>query len=535
MRGHVALLAALLKLLLLLAGPADAEKRRPSIIVYVVDDLDVHMGSLESMPHVRARLLEKGTRWNNAVVTTALCCPTRSTFLTGLLAHNTNYTSTMEPYGGYEPFLTKGLTKDYLPIWLRDAGYKTYFVGKLVNGVTTANYMRPLEGWDVFDVMLLPYLYDYLNPVFSRNGNPPKHYRGQYQTDVITKKTLDILASTPADRPFFLYVAPGAAHSTYKFPQVRSALANRDPALPYEALGLGWTYPIPAERHAHLFNDSKVPREPWFDPEVFEGKPSWHAHLKRKTPYELEEMDRWHRARLRTLQAVDEGIEHLFLALERMGRLDDTYFLFLSDNGYHLGQLRMNVGKSSPYETDVRIPFVVRGPGVGKGERKKDVVTAADVAPTVLRMAGLEGKPWFDGQPIDLSGTGEGTKREGFLVEYWDLAADEGFQNVYRNNMYKSIRIVSDEHNLYFAVWCTNETEFYDLRKDPWQLSNAIGTANPRLVSRLEALVKTMKECKGAGCREPWGVLHPDGSVKSLTDALDPVGCKATASKEVIG
>lgn len=105
----------------------------------------------------------------------------------------------------------------------------------------------------------------------------------------------------------------------------------------------------------------------------------------------------------------------------------------------------------------------------------------------------------------------------------WDFAADEGFQNVYYNNMYKSIRILSAKHNLYFAIWCTNETEFYDLRKEPWQLRNTESEMDPRLKTRMEALVKTMKECKGKGCRDPWSVIHPDGSVKDLDDAMDPV------------
>lgn len=332
---------------------------------------------------------------------------------------NSNFTSTMDPFGGYEPYWTRGFVDDYLPVWLQDAGYKTYFVGKLVNGVTTANYHRPLPGWDIFDVMLLPYLYDYLNPVFSRNGNPPKHYRGQYQTDVITKKVLDILTDTPQDKPFFMYIAPGATHSTFKFPEVRSELPTRDPFLPYEALGLGWTYPIPAKRHEHLFPDAKVPRTPWFDPDVFENKPSWHKKLKRKTPKQLEEMDKWHRARLRTVQAVDETIEHIWLELEKSGRAEETYFVFLSDNGYHLGHLRMNVGKSSPYETDIRIPFLIRGPGVPKGEVSDQMVTAADLAPTVMKMAGIEPKEWMDGRPIDLAGGNDGGKGvgEAFLVE----------------------------------------------------------------------------------------------------------------------
>lgn len=381
-------------------------------------------------------------------------------------------------------------------------------------------------------------MYDYWNPVFSRNGQAPKHYRNQYQTDVITKKVLDVLDSTPSSHPFFLYVAPAAAHSTFKFPRVQSELPSRDPFLPYEALGLGWTYPEPSPRHKNLFPDAKVPRTPHFDPEIFEGKPSWHAHLRRKTPQEIEEMDKWYRLRLQTLQAVDESVEHIFLALERQGRLDNTYFVFLSDNGYHLGHLRLNVGKSTPYETDIRIPFIVRGPGVAKGAKSSKVITAADLAPTILKMAGVEPFDWMDGRPIAFRNNEEEKKREAFLVECefarnekicstnvladWDLAADEGFNGIYRNNQYKSVRLISESHNLYYAVWCTNETEFYDLKQDPWQLRNTVKDIDRRLQLRMEALVRVMKDCKGRGCHDPWSIIHPDGSVHSLDDAMSP-------------
>jgi arylsulfatase A-like enzyme len=106
-------------------GAVSAEKK-PNIIVLIVDDLDNgHMASLDYMPFVQKRLVKGGTSFENAVVTTALCCPTRTTFLTGLLAHNSNSTSTMHPHGGYDPFFDRGLVKDYLPLWLRDAGYRS--------------------------------------------------------------------------------------------------------------------------------------------------------------------------------------------------------------------------------------------------------------------------------------------------------------------------------------------------------------------------------------------------------------------------
>ena len=122
MRLSAFVLAALLAFLV---GPAAGKGTRPNIVVLVVDDLDNHMGSLDHMPFVQKRLVQGGSFFENTCVSTALCCPTRTTFLTGLLAHSTNYTSTMFPFGGYEPFWTRGFVNAYLPKWLKDSGYKT--------------------------------------------------------------------------------------------------------------------------------------------------------------------------------------------------------------------------------------------------------------------------------------------------------------------------------------------------------------------------------------------------------------------------
>lgn len=75
-----------------------------------------------------------------------------------------------------------------------------------------------------------------------------------------------------------------------------------------------------------------------------------------------------------------------------------------------------------------------------------------------------------------------------------------------------------------YAVWCTGETELYDLATDPYELtpvSANSSAAAARLTTRMNGLMLLLKACIGQGCRAPWSVLHPDGSVRSLADALD--------------
>lgn len=101
------------------------------------------------------------------------------------------------------------------------------------------------------------------------------------------------------------------------------------------------------------------------------------------------------------------------------------------------------------------------------------------------------------------------------------------------NNTYKSARVVGDGYSLYYAIWCNNDHELYDMTQDPYQVNNLYATANAttphllgrelsQVINRLDALVLVLKSCKGNTCIQPWDVLHPDGTVRTLRDALKP-------------
>lgn len=116
---------------------------RPNIIFILTDDQDLHMNSLKYMPFLQKHLLEQGTFYKRHFCTVALCCPSRVSLWTGKAAHNTNVTDVNPPYGGYPKFVSQGLNENFLPLWFQEAGYNTYYTGKLFNAHTVDNYHLP--------------------------------------------------------------------------------------------------------------------------------------------------------------------------------------------------------------------------------------------------------------------------------------------------------------------------------------------------------------------------------------------------------
>lgn len=192
------------------------------------------------------------------------------------------------------------------------------------------------------------------------------------------------------------------------------------------------TAPIPAKRHEHLFPHARVPRSKNFNP-VSPSGASWIKKLTLLSEDKIEYHDAFYRARLQSLQAVDELIEGLFARLDKHGITENTYVIYSTDNGYHIGQHRLPPGKECGFEEDIHIPLIVRGPGVLEGGVSDAVTAHTDLVPTILKIAqGDFARSDFDGSPIpllaaDLGGGKEGEARQEHVnVEYWGRSLPEG-------------------------------------------------------------------------------------------------------------
>lgn len=311
--------------------------------------------------------------------------------------------------------MERGFNDDYLPVWLQNAGYDTYYTGKLFNGHTTSNYDSPhVAGFTSSDFLLDPFTYDYLNSTYQRNHDPPVSYEGRHTTEVITEKSLGFLEDgLKSEKPFFLAVAPIAPHSHVNGAQSGPTMM---------------TEPIPQKKHKNLFRNTKVPRTKNFNPDEPSGV-SWIHDLPVQNQSVVDYNDHFYRQRLRSLQGVDELVETLIKRLEKSGQLDNTYIFYTSDNGFHIGQHRLPPGKSTGFDEDIRVPFFVRGPGIPQGKVHDAVTTHIDVAPTLFNLAGIPLRDDFDGSPIPLATHSAQTSHEHVTVEYWGNAFLEGIHS----------------------------------------------------------------------------------------------------------
>lgn len=438
---------------------APAPPPRPNFVMIVTDDQDVE--TLRFMPIVLRELVDQGTSFSNAFVTITACCPSRTSILRGQYAHNHGVLENNGPNGGYHAFASLGLEDSTLASWMQEAGYRTALIGKFLNGYAgRASYVP--SGWDEWYALLN---HKYFESRLSDNGVEVTlaTQPAEYVTDALAERAVDFIAQDDP-RPFFLYLTPLAAHR---------------PA-------------DPAPRHRDRFADQAAPRYRAFNEADVSDKTRFVRKREHLSERQIEEIDALYRNRLRTLLAVDEMVGRIISTLEKTGRLENTFFFFLSDSGFHLGDHRLPGGKGGPYERSIRIPLIVRGPGVRANRTVDAFALHTDLAPTVMEWVGLPTPGFVDGRSLvpwlGTGGDAAASGRKAFLIENW---GDEG----------RGFQALRSEHRIY-VEWNGGEREFYDLRRDPDQLENAYTSLAPAVAEQLAAAVKQFRDCAAASCRQ---------------------------------
>ncbi|KAK3053173.1 hypothetical protein LTR09_005799 [Extremus antarcticus] len=446
------------------------------------------------MPNVKSLIGSQGVTYTRHYCQNAWCCPSRVSFLTGRAAHNTNVTDVKPPYGGWPKFTAQGLNDNYLPVWLSNNGINTYVTGKFLNSYSTSNLATPAppKGWTNSSFLIDPYTYNYLqsrwtNKVNAQSLSDVTAFPGIHTTDVTTQKALAMIdAATAAGKQFFMMVTGVAPHLQ-------------------SGQGTGMTPPVPS-KYANTYKGSKAPRSANFNPQSPSGA-SWVKNLPRLTTNQLNNADQIYAARLGNLAAINDMVGTIINKLSSNGLLANTYVIFTSDNGFHIGNHRLTPGKRCPYEEDINIPLLIRGPDVAKGVTSTAINSHTDMAPTILQMLGVPALAsyQFDGAPIPYTASALGTTPQTELlnVEFWNGGGDpEGLPaGLYYNNTYKALRVISDGNSFFYSKWCTGEQEFYDMVSDASQLSNRLGSpaqgsskkyygrSETQLYNRLDALL----------------------------------------------
>jgi N-acetylglucosamine-6-sulfatase len=510
------------------ARPTTAGKDgRPNILVVMTDDQAA--ADLAKMPNVHKLLAKQGTTFKNAVDSFPLCCPSRATFITGQYAHNHGVVGNFYPYGWYG-MKDRGNT---LPAWLQSAGYRTALIGKWLNGYGAVDAHGEVpKGFTTWRGLLDVSAYDYFNFVMNRDGklktwgdsvfarglvefanievtpNPegitgvinkltaifgpaPYKYWGthkakDYSPDVTGKETEKLVAAEKhAKKPFFIWWAPAAPH--------REDVATT-------LMGRPGRDPRPAPRYAKRSSAFKLPRPANFnEADVSDKSTNTKEHAPLLTADQIKQLQLDYEGRIGSLLAVDDHVKTLMKVLKKTHQDKNTLVVFVSDNGWLQGEHRIPGDKFLPYEESLRVPFILRGPGVPTGRTVSNQVSNIDFAATLLDVAKAKPGRTMDG--VSLMPTLRTPSRQPNKIVEIEAPRPLFEQNVPVNAWDRPWKGVRTDRYTYVVYTETGDVELYDRKKDPAQMKSvAADPAYAEIKAQLAADLAKLDTCAGSSC-----------------------------------
>jgi arylsulfatase A-like enzyme len=349
-------------------------------------------------------------------------------------------------------------------------------------------------------------VYRYFDTTLSNNGRLEPH-QGRYQTELFSDITQDVIRrEARGTAPFFIETAFAAPH-------VGSPRESDDPRRFRRSDGHVQTWQNPA-RPTHVKGrfDHRITAIPTFlDEADVADKPEFLKNQPPLVEQEWEAILEDYRQRVEALSVVDDEVTNIMETLERTRELDNTYVVFTSDNGFFLGEHRRRQGKILPYDPALRVPLVMRGPGIPAGERRRDPFQMIDFAPTILDAAGVPLPPRLDGvSMLDTARNGDrgwrrpiftetGPRRlsESTLERVTPLEREHGPSSLRFSQGVRTGRYLYVEH-------ASRDKELYDMRRDPYQVDSLVGRPRYRSLQRgLAAELDRLRTCSGASCSAP--------------------------------
>jgi arylsulfatase A-like enzyme len=456
---------------------------RPNIVFIMSDDhaaqaISAYGSRVNTTPNLD-RLGREGLRLDNAFVTNSICTPSRAAILTGQYAH----------LNGVPVFNRFDSARDTVAKRLQQGGYYTGMVGKWHLGSDPAGFDR----WEIF-----PGQGAYFDPILYTAAGE-KTYTGRYATDVVTDIAIDFLRTRPAGRPFFLMLHHKAPHRPWEPDAAhRAQFANRWIPEPETLWDSYVTRTDALRENQQRVADDLTRRDLKLEPPAdLSGAERSHWLGEKPTSVTItrdgqavtltgEALTRWKYQRyiqdyLAVIQAVDDNVGRLLAYLDASGLAKNTIVIYTSDQGFFLGEHGL-FDKRFMYEESLRVPFLVRWPGVVKPGTHSDAMALnVDFAPTFLEAAGLPVPAEMQGRSLVPVLRGQ-VPRDWRTSMYYRYYHDPGDHNT---RAHYGVR--TRTHKLIY-YWKKDQWELFDLVHDPAEMNNLYGQPGQ------EDLTKTLKD-----------------------------------------
>jgi arylsulfatase A-like enzyme len=440
-----------------------APPARPNIIFIFSDDhaehaISAYGSKVNTTPNID-RLATGGVRFINSFVTNSICTPSRATLLTGQYSH-LNGVPVFNPFDG---------ARDHVAKQLQAGGYHTGMVGKWHLGSDPTGFDR----W-----IVLPAQGEYLNPDFLVPGH--KLTIEGHCTDITTGLGIEFMKTRPKDKPFFLMLHQKAPHRNWQ-PDERNEALFKDKVIPEpDTLRDDYqTRPAALPENRQTVARDLTRRDLKLEPPAGLSGSARHKWLGEK-PMELtvdgniltgDELVRWKYQRymrdyLACVQGVDDGVGEVLDYLDQNGLADNTIVMYSADNGWYLGDLGL-YDKRFMYEPGLRVPLLVRGPGIKAGATPAQFVANIDLAPTFLALAGLKIPESMQGRSLVplLGGETPADWRTSVYYRYYHDPGD------HHTAAHLGVRTAT--HKL-IHYWKKDAYELFDLTKDPTEQHNLL-------------------------------------------------------------
>lgn len=422
---------------------------RPNVLLLYVDDLR-HDGlgvtghPFVETPNLDQRVAGQGVTFRNSFVNCPLCSPSRASLMTGQYA-------AMHGYYGNDRL--NAVPDERLPIYqkaLRTAGYRTGLVGKW----HMDSYFEPRASFDYWAAFQGQGVHNNPQLRVKQDTAPVRTVSATgFTTTILTDYALDFLkdygAGGTRSEPFALTLSFKAVHAPVgpQYTLSGGTYAGQTLDRPPNALPAYGGFSINAEK-------------PVFSRPGFGGLV---LNTSRGISDEIGQME--------MMRDIDANIGRVLDTLEAKGLDKNTLVIFTSDNGFFWGEHGRG-DKRLAYDESIRVPLLMRGPGVIPGQTSDALVAAVDLAPTILTAAGIAVPPTMQGKPLNglLKGTSGGTggfSRDAIFAEYYK---EDKYPDVPRWDAVRTRTHLYLTHPELGAQY----DELYDIVSDPYQMNNLL-------------------------------------------------------------